>query len=163
MSKPSDVLNKKIKEMEQVIPQYLKSQELENVARGALVDFIKRVKRSIMPDLSQIPSLSDRYIKIREKNKSKLGSQGKPRTSNATATGQMLNAVKYVITNRGFVLFVDATSRSKELNGSSSKINNAEVAKYYSKNRDIFDFSAPELERLRRKVAADLKRLIRSK
>jgi len=160
--KPSEVILKIKRDIEKDVAAYASSSEFELVASNALIDFIKRVKRGFLPSLSKInPLESEAYIKLRERNRSKLGDKGKPKTSNATATGQMLNAMVYKMKPRGFTLFVDGTARTAELSGASPKLNNAEVAKYYSEKRAIFDFSEPELKRIIRNVKEDLLKIIR--
>lgn len=162
MTKPSDVILKVKKKIDGIEKEYVKSEDFKVVAESALIDFIKRVRRGLMPQLDQIEKLeSEAYLKLRRKNKGQLGEQGKPTKSNATATGQMLKAMKYKILPNGFLLFVDNSNRSKELSGASPKLTNKEVAKYYSIKRDIFEFSDPEIQRIVRKAKADLLKLIR--
>lgn len=162
MTKASEVLLRTRKNIQGIEAQYVKSNEFKEVARKALIDFIKRVKRKLMPDLGEIPRLeSNPYIKLRTKNKSSLGDLGKPKTSNATATGQMLAAMNYEMKPNGFLLFVANTTRSRELSGSSPKLTNKEVAKYYSIKRDVFAFSEPELQRIIRNVRSDLLKIVR--
>lgn len=162
MVKPSQVILKVRKNIQGIEKVYVNSPEFKLVAGKALIDFIKRVKRGFMPDLGEIPSLeNDQYIELRTKNKSSLGDLAKPKKSNATATGQMLKAMKFQMKPNGFLLFVDSTKRAKEISGYPSKLNNKEVASYYAKARNIFSFSAPELDRIIRNVRSDLLKLIR--
>lgn len=157
MSKsPADQIEAINKKYQKVIPTYLKSKAFEEIAMKALEDFIKRVKRSLMPDLSKIPELSDSYIETRQKYKANLGKLAKASKSNATATGQMLDSMIAEVTVSGFALIIQDTARNKELSGASSKLTNAEVAGYYALNRPIFEFSKPELQRIIRNIRADL-------
>lgn len=166
MTKASDVLLRTRKNIQGIEQQYVKSEEFKQVAQGALIDFIKRVKRKFMPDLGEIPVFTkkngvSKYVEMRERNKSSLGDLAKPKTSNATATGQMLKAMTYQMKSNGFLLFVQNTTRSKELSGASPKLTNKEVAKYYSIKRDVFAFSEPELQRIIRKAKSDLLKIVR--
>lgn len=167
MTTPTEVILKVKKNIQNVEKEYVKSNEFESVAKNALIDFIKRVKRSLMPDLSKIlgfekdDSGKSKYIDLRKKNAGKLGDQGKATKSNATATGQMLSSMKHEMKPSGFTLLVQSTQRNGELNGSASKLTNKEVAKYYSIKRNIFDFSKPEIERIKRKIRQDLLQIIR--
>lgn len=138
------------------IDGYIKSKQFEIVAMSAMNDFIKRVKRGYMPDMSKIPGLSDSYMELRERYKKNLGKLAKVKLSNATATGQMLDSIVWEITSVGFALVIRDTARSKELTGKDSKLNNAEVAGYYALIRPIFDFSEPELKRIIRNIRTDL-------
>lgn len=164
---PSKVILKVKKEIEGIEKQYVNSAEFEAVAVSALAAFVARVRRGLMPSLSKILGFEksddgkSKYIDIRKKNAGKLGELGKPTKSNATATGQMLSSMKHEMKPNGFTLLVPESSRSKELNGSPSKLTNKEVAKYYSIKRNIFDFSKPELERIKRKIRQDLMQIIR--
>lgn len=161
MEKPSEILHKKAKEMEKLIPDYMNSSDFKKVHENALINFIKRVRRGLMPSLSAIDGLKASYEKIRQIYKSNLGYQGKPTKSNATATGQMLEAMTSEKTDRGFVLYVKDDFRTKELTGANPKLLNSEVAHYYAIKRKIFDFSKPEFDRIKRQIVSDLLKLIR--
>jgi len=161
MATPSEIILNVKKNVDGAVAKYAQSKEFEAVAQNALIDFIKRVKRGLMPDLSAIEKFSDKYKDYRKKNSSDLGSGGKIAKSNATATGQMLDAMNYQMKARGFLLFVKTSSRSKELGNRKSSLTNYDVAGYYRLVRDIFDFSKPELDRITRKVRTDLLKIIR--
>ncbi len=158
---PSDAIQDVKKKIINNLDSYIKSRQFEIVAEQALVDFIKRVKRGLMPDLSKIPELSEDYQDVRQRYKKGLGKLAKASKSNATATGQMLDAMVYKITQDGFALYVKDSTRSKELNGQPSKLTNAEVAGYYALERYIFDFSEPERKRIIRTIKKDLIDLIK--
>ncbi len=162
MATPREVILKVKKNVDNALKEYATSPEFEEVAKGAAVDFVKRVQRGIMPDGSKIDALtSEKYIELRKRNSSNLGEQGKPNKSNATATGQMLKALTYSMKPNGFLLFIKPSARSGELNNSKSKLNNYDVAGYYRLVRDIFDFSDPEIQRIIRKVRTGLLKIIR--
>ena len=83
--KPSEKLLKIKKDIESVERDYVNSPEFKLVAEGALVDFVKRVKRGLMPQLDQIKKLeSEAYLKLRKEKRGELGEQAKPTKSNAT-------------------------------------------------------------------------------
>lgn len=161
MTNPRDVILKVKKNIGNAVEDYAKSSEFEAVAQGALVDFIKRVKRSLMPDLSPIDPLDEKYKAYRKKNSSDLGEQAKANKSNATATGQMLKAMTHQMKPNGFLLYVKSSSRSKELGNRKSSLNNYDVAGYYRLRRDIFDFSKPEIDRIVRKCRTGILNIIR--
>lgn len=148
------------KKYNKIIPDYLKSKEFELVAKTALKSFIDRVKRGFMPDMSKIPDFtSDAYFELRNRYKANLGRLGKVKKSNATATGQMIDSMLHEVTRDGFFLYVSESTRKGELNGSPSKLTNAEVAAWYNLNRNIFDFSKPETQRIIRLIRSDLTKL----
>jgi len=168
MSKPHEVILKVKKQINGIEKEYLKSAEFETVARNALIDFIKRVKRGFMPSLGKIPEFKrpndgkpSKYIELRKKNANNLGDLAKPSKSNATATGQMLNAMIHQVTEKGFILYVRDSRRGPDITGRPSRINNDELASYYAKERPIFDFSKPEIDRIIRNVRRDLLAIIR--
>lgn len=161
MTKPSEVILRVKKNIGGIEKEYVKSKEFQVVAENALIDFIKRVQRGFLPTLGKIPGFSEKYLDLRKKNKSNLGDQAKPNKSNATATGQMLGAMTFKMKPNGFQLFVQSNARSKELSNSQSKLNNSEVAKYYSEKRDVFEFSEPELQRIVRRIKTDLLDIVR--
>lgn len=84
---------------------------------------------------STIPALeSDAYKKLRAKNANRLDADTSPDTSNATATGQMLNSMKGKAT--GTKITIDLKSgRRKELAGNKSKLTNTQVNKYYEEGK----------------------------
>jgi hypothetical protein len=157
------VIKRRKKTFEEAIEGYLGSKEFKAVVQMARLEFVKRARRGLMPDLSKIPSLSDEYVETRKRFKNDLSEFTKPKKSNATATGQMLEAMVYEVTKLGFILYIKDSSRTRMFGGTKSKLNNAEVAKYYNKNRKIFELSAPEEERIRRKIRTDLLKLMRQK
>jgi hypothetical protein len=162
MSKNTDKIKEKIRRLERIKVDYITSSDFAAIADRALVNFIKRVKRGLMPDLSAIPGFtSESYVKRRKQFSFQLGELGKPNKSNATATGQMLEAMAKEITATGFKLIVQSTGRVGELGDGKSRHTNKRIAEYYSMKREIFEFSKPELERMIREVKRDLLKLIR--
>lgn len=161
MTKPEDVIRKKKEKIQKSLATYTSSVSFKEIVEKSLVDFVKRVKRGYLPELSAIPKLSEEYVEQRRRYKANLGELAKVSKSNATATGQMLEAMTYKIIQDGFILYVASSSRRGELSGGKSKINNNDVAKYYSKDRPIFDFSDPELQRIIRTIKKDLIALIK--
>lgn len=162
MSKNTDKIKATIKKLEGLKSEYISSSEFDEVAEKALINFVKRVRRGLMPDLSAIPALESKaYLKLRKDFSFQLGELGKVNKSNATATGQMLEAMAFEIVKNGFKLLVKSTSRQGELGDRKSKIDNRKLAEHYSETRDIFDWSAPEIERIKRDIKKDLLKLIR--
>ena len=156
MTSPSEKIAALRKRIGKNLDSYISSKEFKAVADKALIDFVKRVKRGFLPDLSPIPGLSEDYQELRKQYKSDLGKLAKINKSNATATGQMLDAMISRITTAGFILEVRNSTRNKELGGRASKLTNAEVASFYAQNRDIFGFSDPELNRIIRNIRKDI-------
>ena len=68
-----------------------------------------------------------------------------PSTSNATATGQMLNSMKGKASGTKITIELNAT-RKGELNGKRSKLSNSEVNKYYEQGKGEW-FALQEAEK----------------
>jgi hypothetical protein len=78
--------------------------------------------------------LSDKYIQARKRYANRLDPDTTPETSNATATGQMLNSMKGKAA--GTKITIDLkTGRRKELNGSKSRLTNSQVNQYYEEEK----------------------------
>jgi hypothetical protein len=101
-----------------------------------LIDAI-RTRTRLMKELangSPIPKLEASTVKQRERYSRNLDSDTQPATSNATATGQLLNSMKGKAV--GTKVTIDLkTGRRKELSGSKSKLTNTEVNKYYEEKK----------------------------
>jgi len=112
-----------------------------------LIDTI-RTRTRLLKELasgSPIPNLSPSTIKSRERYSRNLDSDTSPNTSNATATGQMLNSMKGKAV--GTKITIDLkTGRRKELSGSKSKLTNSEVNKFYEEKKGEW-FNIQEAER----------------
>jgi hypothetical protein len=97
-----------------------------------IIDAI-RTRVRLMHELangSKISALEPSTIKNRERYAKNLDADTSPSTSNATATGQMLNSMKGKAS--GTKITIDLrTGRGKELAGNKSKLTNAQVNKYY--------------------------------
>lgn len=103
-----------------------------------IIDTIRTRTRLLgeFADGSKIASkkLSPLYVKQRERYSNNLDSDTTPTTSNATATGQMLNSMKGKAS--GTKITIDLkTGRRKELAGNKSKLTNSEVNKHYEENK----------------------------
>jgi hypothetical protein len=113
-----------------------------------LIDAI-RTRVRLMHELasgSKIPALKASTIKGRERYANNLDADTTPSTSNATATGQMLNSMKGKAT--GTKITIDLkTGRRKELAGNKSKLTNSQVNKYYEESKgEWFALQAAEKE-----------------
>ena len=112
-----------------------------------LIDVI-RTRTRLMKELASgaaIPRLtSKQYIAKREKFASGLDADTSPNTSNATATGQMLNAMKGKVT--GTKITIDLKSgRRKELDKRKPTLTNSQVNKYYEEGKGVwFDLQESE-------------------
>lgn len=99
-----------------------------------IVDFIKlRTQQEGEGTRGKLKALSDSYIEQRRKS-DRLSSDTSPEKSNATATGQMLNALKGSSSGTTAKVVVKDSNRKRELNGSKSKLNNNEVSKFFEDN-----------------------------
>lgn len=68
-------------------------------------------------------------------DKPKLGEFGRPEKSNATLSGQMLNAMVFNANQDGFKIFINDTKRRPVTKHDKSNLTNKQVAEYYFKNR----------------------------
>ena len=113
-----------------------------------LIDVI-RTRTRLLAELvndSKIPGLSDGYVKKREKYSNGLDADTSPSTSNATATGQMLNSMKGKASGTKIIIDLK-TGRRKELAGNKSKLTNSQVNKYYEESKgEWFGLQAAEKE-----------------
>lgn len=101
-----------------------------------IIDAI-RTRTRLLGELASgkaIPKNEDSTIKYRERYARNLDADTSPGTSNATATGQMLNSMKGKAV--GAKIIIDLKSgRRKELSGSKSTQTNTEVNKYYEEKK----------------------------
>lgn len=86
----------------------------------------------------------------------KLGPFGRPRKSNATFTGDMMEAIFLRATNDGFHLLINNDRRA---DGKT----NRRVAEYYSEDRPFFALTAGEVRILTREMEKIIKELITKK
>jgi hypothetical protein len=113
-----------------------------------LIDAI-RTRVRLMHELasgSKIPSLKPSTIKARERYSQNLDADTSPSTSNATATGQMLNSMKGAANGTKITIELKK-GRGKELAGNKSKLTNSQVNKYYEESKgEWFALQAEEKE-----------------
>lgn len=76
-----------------------------------------------------------------------LGPYGRPKKSNATFTGEMMEEIYMQATAEGFRLYVKNSKRKDE-----SGLTNKQVMEYYSKDRPFFALTAGELRILSREL-----------
>lgn len=83
------------------------------------------------------PENAEAYLKRRASMRARgeLSANANVRFSNATATGQMLDAMRMRVTNSGFDLEIEPSRRRD-----TGKVNNAQVASYYESLRPFFAF-----------------------
>lgn len=136
MAEPSAQLRIMKKRIENAIFQAQKKAARELVQ--VIIDAI-RTRTRLLGELANGESISSKplskgYIKQRERHSSNLDSDTSPSTSNATATGQMLNSMKGKAS--GTKITIDLkTGRRRELSGSKSTQTNTQVNKYYEENK----------------------------
>jgi hypothetical protein len=112
-----------------------------------LIDTI-RTRTRLLGELASgktIPRNEDSTVRYRERYSDRLDSDTSPATSNATATGQLLNSMKGKAIGTKIVIDLK-TGRRKELSGSKSKITNTEVNKYYQEKKGEW-FALQEAEK----------------
>lgn len=142
MSAPSTIEAVKRKYQVQIrIAQREAAKELAQI----IVEFIKlRTQQEGEGTRGKLDSLSDSYIEQRRKS-DRLSSDTSPEKSNATATGQMLNALKGSSSGTTAKVVIKDSNRKRELNGSKSKLNNNEVRKFFEDNgREFLKLSKEE-------------------
>lgn len=79
------------------------------------------------------------YRKERKGAPIKTGEFFSPGRSNATFTGQMLNSMRDIATLKGFKIYIPPTKRN------GSKLTNAQVYKFFSKDRPFFAVTPGEM------------------
>lgn len=117
-----------------------------------LIDVIRTRTRLLgeFADGTKIASkeLSNKYIQARKRYSNRLDPDTTPETSNATATGQMLNSMKGKAV--GTKITIDLkTGRRKELDGRKSNLTNSQVNEYYEKQKgEWFNLQDSEINEL---------------
>jgi hypothetical protein len=145
MAKPSAQMRIMEKKIRNAVFQAQKraAKELVQILIDAIRIRVRQLKE--LADGTSIPSpLSEKYVKLRSKYSSRLSHDTTPETSNATATGQMINSMVGKAIN-GKIVIELKDNRRKELNKSKPKLKNSEVNKYYEKQKgEWFALSAEE-------------------
>ena len=101
-----------------------------------LIDAIRmRVRQlHLLSNEKTIPKLKPSTVLYRERYSKNLAQDTSPKTSNATATGQMIDSMRGKAT--GTKITIDLKpARKKELSGSKSTQTNVEVNKWYEKGK----------------------------
>ena len=135
--KASAALRIQQKKIENAVFQAQKKAARELVQ--VLIETIKNRVRLLREDMdgNKFPDLSDKYIEKRKKFSSRLSKETSPDTSNATATGQMVDAMKGKAS--GSKIIIDLKSgRRKELDKSKSRLTNNEVNFWYQMNFGVW-------------------------
>lgn len=115
MSKATDKLKQKIKDLERFTATYTYTESFRNIAEQALVRFLRRVRSGMDYEEAPFPALDPKYIKVRKNFRNSLDKTTNPSKSNATATGQMLKSLVMRILPTGFILIFSNTGRPNQL------------------------------------------------
>lgn len=147
MSKASAALRLQQKKIQNAVFQAQKKAARELVQ--VLIDMIRTrtrlLKEFVDGSSMEAKGHSEGYIKKRRKFQNRLDADTAPETSNATATGQMLNSMKGKAS--GTKITIDLkTGRRKELDGSKSKLTNSKVREYYEESKGVW-FGLQEVEK----------------
>lgn len=114
------------------------------------------------PDKTKLLRLSPSYIKLRSKFSDLLGPGGKPRKSNLTFTGQMLDSIEVEARRNGFTLKIPNTVRDD--NAATNAWVADQVRKY---GRPFFALTAAEqvvlFRILEKSLRDELKKILGSK
>ena len=109
-----------------------------------IVDFIRlRTQEEGQGTKGTLDELDEKYIEQRRKSK-RLSSKTTPEKSNATATGQMIDALKGSSSGSTAKVVIKDSSRRKELNGGKSGLTNNEVRQFFEDNGREFLKLSPE-------------------
>lgn len=180
--------NKKIEELlkkrlanlkskiEKAPTEYLKTDDGEKTAQKIVDNLVARTRlgyavKKFSGPRGKFEKLKKSTIKKRRKYEANLKTGfTKPGRSNLTATGQLLDSLKYRIENDKITLFFDG-DHGKNIDGSDSKIKNSDLAKYMEAgdttrnrpSRPFFNMSKTEVETIKKKIARDIRKLIRRK
>jgi len=100
-------------------------------------------------------------IKARTRYKKNLSPLTRPKKSNLTATGQMLDSISYKYFKGVFTIFFKG-KRNRELSGPGSSKTNATVGKWANQARPFFGFSDTEYSGLAKKLKGEFLKIIRS-
>jgi len=109
-----------------------------------IVDFIRlRTQEEGYGTKGTLDELDEKYIEQRRKSK-RLSSKTTPEKSNATATGQMIDALKGSSSGSTAKVVIKDSGRRKELNGGKSGLTNNEVRQFFEDNGREFLKLSPE-------------------
>lgn len=181
INKQINNLIKKIEKLPEVIDEYSKTNAFKEMAQLIVDGIVKRtrlgdsVKKFDGPS-EKFAELAKSTIEQRKKYKKNLKKFGKKTTSttrsNLTATGEMLDSMKWKAKGSEITIYLDG-DHEKTLNGKtpSKKIKNSDLAKYMengdsSRNRPprpFFNMSKTEVDLIRKQIASDIRKLIRRK
>lgn len=112
-----------------------------------------------------LPKLAGSTVKYRQRYSGNLDSETSPNKSNATATGQMIDALKGKASGTRMIFDLKTGKRKGELSGSKSATTNKEVSKYYEERMgewlelnkeekdDVFEYAAQVIKEAILKVS----------
>ena len=152
-----------MKKLEKAILDVFSDRSLEKYAEKLLSQIKRRVRAGMGiaangrgQMLNNQKRLSKSYLEQRKKYSRNLGKFARPSFQNATATGQLIDSIKYKIVNKN-IIFTISGSRSIELNGKSSRLTNDQVLKFYEEQgRKFFGLTDFEVEFLLRMINEEI-------
>lgn len=110
----------------------------------------------------KLESLKDTTVQNRKRYKKNLSEFTTVKRSNLTATGQLLDNIRYVYQQGVFRFFFGGT-RTKELPGKGRGVKNAQVAAQVSKARPFFTLSKTETNQFARRLKSEFLKIIRGR
>lgn len=155
------------KDIAQVIVDFIKlrTQEEGQGTKGALKPLSESYIEQRKGNLAFFTTPDGRKVPYTPKKKPKLSSKTSPEKSNATATGQMIDALKGFSKGNIATVIVKDSTRRKELIGGKSGLTNDEVREFYEANgREFLKLSESEksdlVDEATRLIKARLKDLL---
>lgn len=151
------------KEIDMAVDEALSSTFLDQLA-GDIVDQIRRRTRlgfGVDASGNQVPlkQLEKSTIDSRRRNSRRLSPFTRPKRSNLTATGQLLNAIRGASAENTIQISFDEF-RGRDLTGAGSSNTNSQIAGFVSKLRPFFKISNAEFVEIERKITDRVNRLI---
>jgi hypothetical protein len=152
--------------LERVQDQWLKSEDGKKFAGDVVAQITKRTRlgKGVAQEGGEyepISGLEGSTIKTRKRYQKNLSEFTRPKKSNLTATGQMLEAITYRIQQGGFLFFFKSGRRNRELSGGPGKTSNAEVARHVGERRPFFNLSRSEMNGYAVRLKREILKLIR--
>jgi len=165
MSDNTAKLDRMIKLLANAIKNSVTTEESARISNIAARQIRKRTRLGFGIGSSgkqtKLNPLSGKYIEQREAYSENLSDQTKPRRSNLTATGQMLDSIQGGA-KAGNVIVEISGSRKAGLTGSRGTASNADVARYVQEQgRPFFGVTTPERRSLIREIKQVILRRLR--
>lgn len=166
MSKNTEVFKRLEDKLERLVKDSFTQAVTQSLANDIAQQIKKRTRLGYGVDESgnqvRLAPLKESTIQRREDYSENLSDAARPSRSSLTATGQLLDAIKGV----GSVARVEITikgNRTKELDGSRSRINNTQLSKFVQVLRPFFGLTRPERNRFVRQVKDTILRAVKTK